>query len=427
SVLDANIDDAITRVDSSASSEGAPLGSDTEHTSKATHVTDPATRPWDEHTERDRHREDLEVGAGQTTPKETPRGLEPGPSIVRQTSWVLGTQGPPSAPEPAAAYQPHFEPTAKPEQKWDGWLSSPYNTKSLLGFQASVLRQLEFRSIAIPVCGWAHLVWYLKVWGKQIFSNDPRAWAAAASRTVIEPGLPLSEEQATDLIADAYVPAQRLTNPSLRDWFGESDACFMDNLREKIEQIENRHERDQALLLGIRTGDYAHAFGADSSDLRRPLTYVLRQFAAASYRSTGGHPYNRSSQMPSEEFIRAVRSDLLYLNLPAGHAELAGSYGRSRWRECWLTRNPASGDDEVSRLMTAAQSKQSYLAMVDRMLAAAGHLKVWAIECRNIGLASADEIAELVEAHRPVRATYSKDLTEVAGGLKNFAIVAQTR
>ena len=41
------------------------------------------------------------------------------------------------------------------------------------------------------------------------------------------------------------------------------------------------------------------------------------------------------------------------------------------------------------------------------------------------GLVSAREINELVKEHRMVRATYSKDVTEVAGGLRSYIIVAE--
>ena len=47
-----------------------------------------------------------------------------------------------------------------------------------------------------------------------------------------------------------------------------------------------------------------------------------------------------------------------------------------------------------------------------------------AIGYQEIGLTSVAEITELIQEHRPVRATYSKDLTEVAGGLRNYIIVA---
>jgi hypothetical protein len=41
-------------------------------------------------------------------------------------------------------------------------------------------------------------------------------------------------------------------------------------------------------------------------------------------------------------------------------------------------------------------------------------------------MASAAEISEIIKAHRPVRATYSKDLTEVSGGLRSYIIIAQS-
>ena len=74
--------------------------------------------------------------------------------------------------------------------------------------------------------------------------------------------------------------------------------------------------------------------------------------------------------------------------------------------------------------MTAPQSKRAYLAMADRLLDAAAHIKTWAIGYQEVGLVSARDISELIKEHRPVHATYSKDLTEVAGGLRSYIIVA---
>src|SRR4030095_13862828 len=63
-------------------------------------------------------------------------------------------------------------------ERWSEWSGSRNNKKELLGFQASVLRQLEFRSIAVPFWSEARLDWYLKAWGKLIFANHPRGSAA---------------------------------------------------------------------------------------------------------------------------------------------------------------------------------------------------------------------------------------------------------
>ncbi|HKV41375.1 MAG TPA: HD domain-containing phosphohydrolase, partial [Blastocatellia bacterium] len=164
-----------------------------------------------------------------------------------------------------------------------GWRSSAYNTKSLLGFEVSVLRQLEFRSIAIPMCGWARLVRYLKPWGKQIMSNDPRAWGAAASRAALDDGAAFGDEQITELLEDVYIPGVRFENPALQSWFGEVDGWFMDNLRRRIEALAEPL-RSHALALGMRTGDYAQSFPKETLDLKHPLTDVFRNLA----RTTAG-------------------------------------------------------------------------------------------------------------------------------------------
>jgi ribosomal protein L12E/L44/L45/RPP1/RPP2 len=308
--------------------------------------------------------------------------------------------------------------------EWHGWRGSRYNKKSLLAFEASVLRQIDFRSIAVPFCGWARLDWYLKLWGKVILSNDPRAWAAAVSRAMIEAKAPLGEEQIIRLLEDIYVPGTRLRNAHLSRWFTETDAWWLDNLRRNVEAIEDESLRAQAIMLGLQTGDYALSFDEETRDLRWPLTTIFWRLAGRVLLGPPSHPHNRSSNEPAEHFIKQTRADLLYLSLPPAHTEQAGSEARSRWREAWVRGAGEDAADEVTRLMTAPQSKQAYLAMVDRMLRAAAHIKVWAVGYQEVGLASARDISELIKEHRPVRATYSKDLTEVAGGLRSYIIVA---
>lgn len=309
--------------------------------------------------------------------------------------------------------------------KWCGWQSSSYNRKSLLGFEASVLRQIEFRSIAIPFFGWTRLDLYLKAWGKLILANDPRAWAAAVAHAMLESRAALSEDQIARVLEDVYVPGARLANPELRRWFGETDAWWMDNLRRNIDSLEDEHGRSQALAVGLMTGDYALSFTDETRELRRPLTTVFWRLAGRALAGPSSYAPSRSAHLPAEEFIRKARADLLYLNLPAAHTAQAGAEARSEWREAWVRAAAAAETtDDLHRLTTAPQSKHAYLAMIDRLLRAASHLRTWAIGYQEIGLTSAAEITELIQEHRPVRATYSKDLTEVAGGLRNYIIVA---
>jgi hypothetical protein len=307
--------------------------------------------------------------------------------------------------------------------RWLGWSGSHYNRKSLLGFEASVLRQIEFRSIAIVFCGWARLDWYLKFWGKQILSNDPRAWAAAASRAMVEASEPLTSDEVSHLLEDVYVPGAKLANAALRRWFGEVDAWWMDNLRRNIDGLSDQSKQAQAILLGLLVGDYALSLDGESLELKRPLSAVFRQLAKNSFELSRGHQANRSYNLPAEEFIRQARADLLFLNLPSAHSEDAGSEARSHWRSCWVLGSDCSED--IIKLTRIPQSKHSYLVMVDELLRAAAHIRHWAIEYQEAGLASAREVSELIKEHACVRATYSKDLTEVAGGLRNYITLAE--
>jgi len=309
--------------------------------------------------------------------------------------------------------------------KWRGWRGSRYNNKTLLGFQASVLRQIEFRSIAIPYLNEARLDWYLKTWGKLIFGNDPRAWAGTIARANVEAVAELGEDIIGRILEDIYIPRVRLSNPDLRRWFGESDAWWLDNLRSNIDTLDDELTRAQALALGLQTGDYALSFNEETRELRRPLTTVYWQLAGRAGAGPGGNEHNRSFNQPADEFIKHARADVLYLNLPLSRTESVGSESRSDWREAWIVGSKRSEADQTTSLAVLPQSKKSCLASIDRMLRLASHFKTWAIECHEPGLATAQDIVELIKEYRLVRATYSKDVTEVAGGLRNYIIVAE--
>jgi hypothetical protein len=315
-----------------------------------------------------------------------------------------------------------FDDQSEPQR---GWVATRYNRKSLLGFEASVLRQLDFRTIAIPIFGERRIDLYLRAWGKYVSANDPRAWASMIARAAAEAKEPLSEDEIARLLEDVYVPRTRLVNPELSRWFRETDSWWMDNLRRNIESLEDEIKRAQAITLGLQTGDYVLSFNEETAELRQPLTTVLWRLAGRAAIGHAGHANNRGCRMPVEEFTKRMRVDLLYLTLPPAHADRAGAEARSEWRECWVGGAGAQLEDELLYLTKAPQSKQSYLAMVDRLLVAASHIRTWAIEYQEIGLATASEVAEVIKEYRPVRATYSKDVTEVAGGLRNYIIVAE--
>lgn len=304
--------------------------------------------------------------------------------------------------------------------EWHGWRASSYNKKTLLGFQASVLRQIEFRSIAIPYWNDARLDLYLKTWAKVIFANDPRGWASTVARARVEAGAPITEEVIAHVLHDVYVPGARLANPDLRRWFSETDAWWMDNLRRNIDGLEDQLARAQAMTLGLQTGDYALSFDDETRELRRPLTTVFWRLAGRAMAGPASQPGNRSFCLPVEEFIKQSRADVLFLGLPSGHTDRGGAEARGDWRESWV--NGAAAEKNQT---AASQSKQSHLNSIERLLRLASHYRTWAIEYQEPGLASAQDLLELIKEYRPVRASYSKDVTEVAGGLRSYIIVGE--
>jgi len=116
----------------------------------------------------------------------------------------------------------------------------------------------------------------------------------------------------------------------------------------------------------------------------------------------------------------------MYLNLPPGQADIGGRVAGGRWQDIWILGHVPDAVDDFSFLATGPQSKKAYLEMLDRIFASALRIRRWAVECRDIGLASARDISDLIKTHRAIQATYSKDLTEVPGGLRNYVMVAES-
>jgi hypothetical protein len=168
------------------------------------------------------------------------------------------------------------------------------------------------------------------------------------------------------------------------------------------------------------------SFDEETLDLRRPLTTVFWRLAGRAFAGPTGQPHNRSYHQPAEDFIKRARADLLFLRAPASLTDRGGAEARSDWREAWVS-GPAleEADDRVKRV-APHQSKQSYLSQLGRQLRLAASFRMWAVEYQEPGLATAQDIVELIKEYRPVKATYSKDVTEVTGGLRSYIIVGET-
>ena len=149
------------------------------------------------------------------------------------------------------------------------------------------------------------------------------------------------------------------------------------------------------------------------------------RLAGRAFASPAGQPHNRTFNQPAEDFIKHARADLLYLRSPVSHTDHGGAEARSEWREAWVSGPAPHETDGRSKGPTPPQSTQSYLASLDRLLRHAANFRTWAVEYQEPGLATAQDIVELIKEYRPVKATYSKDVTEVTGGLRSYIIVGE--
>ena len=292
-----------------------------------------------------------------------------------------------------------------------------------LNFELSVLSRLKFSSIALPFTGEPNLCAQLKRWKVRVAANDPMSWAFTKATALLENDSDrLTEDELEGIIDDAYVPRDRLDNPSLLNWFNETDGWWFDNVRFNAERLGTIYKRALALTLGMMVGDYVLSFSESSRHLREPLSLsrVFRQFA-----DTIPFPYDNSMRSKaSNQDVRAFvaerrHTDLLFLRLPAPLQPQPIQQDPLAWREEWLQ----GGDDfwgdferaRAGKLGSRVQSKQQYLALVEDLLQTAAHLPAWAIAHTENGFISTDELVDTVSRVRKVDAVYSKDFSDLLG------------
>ncbi|MCA1604593.1 MAG: hypothetical protein LC775_03740 [Acidobacteria bacterium] len=292
-----------------------------------------------------------------------------------------------------------------------------------LNFELSVLRRLRFSSIALPFTGEPTLCAQLKRWKVRVATNDPMSWSFTKATALIENDSErLNDDEIEGTLEDAYVPREYLDNPSLQNWFNETDAWWFDNVRFNAERLSTQYKRALALTLGMMVGDYVLSFTEDSRHLREPLSLsrVFRQFA-----ETIPFPYDNSLRSKAtnqdiKAFVAERRhTDLLFLRLPAPVQPQPAQRDPLAWREEWLQ----GGDDfwgdfertRAGKLGSRVQSKQQYLSLVKDLLHTAAHLPEWAIAHTENGFISTEELIETVSHVRKVDAVYSKDFSDLLG------------
>ncbi len=297
-----------------------------------------------------------------------------------------------------------------------------------LGYELSVLRRIKFNSVAIPFAGQPDLDWYLKFWGKQVFSNDLCQWSWWTSRALVENQTEtLSEADVAHILDNAYVPRRKMNNPALREYLSEMDAWWFDNVWVNIQQIENPHQRAVAYYHALGVGDYIHSFNAETLELRRPLSEVFEVLHRQQRRVTNNEKENRSTNLEATRFISAVKAELMYVTFPRAQGLAVNRKSVGGWREIWI-RGKADGFDNMLELVNGfgdhIVSKGRYLDLIGKFLENASHLPKWAIAHPEDGFITAAEMGELIKSFRPVEVTYAKDFSEVSGGLNTYIIVA---
>jgi len=292
-----------------------------------------------------------------------------------------------------------------------------------LAFELGVLRRLDFMSVALPFTGEPDLAVHMKRWKVRIAANDPMLWSYTKALAMIENhGETLDDADFDALLDDAYVPYEKLNNPTLLKWFNETDAWWFDNLHFNAERL-SPYKRALALTIGMMTGDYVLSFNEATRALRKPLSLsdTFRRLAACLPESPDNGMRNQSTNQDVRSFVaERHHTDLLFLRLPVPLTQTTTARDPIvTWREEWLRGSDDFWIDfergRQARLGSRVQSKQQYLGFVEDLLRTASHIPEWAIAHTENGFISNDELVEKISRVRKVSSIYSKDFSDMLG------------
>lgn len=291
-----------------------------------------------------------------------------------------------------------------------------------LNFELSVMRRLKFSSIALPFTGESHFCQQMKRWDVRVAANDPMVWSFTKATALVENNSEhLDEEDIDSIVDDAYVPHDRLDNPSLLRWFNETDAWWFDTVRFNAERLTSPYKRALALTLGMMVGDYVLSFDEETRHLREPLSLsrVFRQLAESLPGPQTSNMRHKATNQDVRAFVAERRfTDLLFLRLPTP-IDASTQQKSPTWREEWLQGRDDFWEDlektRAGRLGSRVQSKQQYLGFVEDLLLTAAHIPTWAIAQTENGFISSEELVDTVGRLRKVDSVYSKDFSDLLG------------
>ena len=295
---------------------------------------------------------------------------------------------------------------------------------SWLAFDLNVLRRLKFESVSMPFTPDPVLGTYLKRYQIRVAANDllRSAWTAAVA-SIQNNAEKLTDDDVNLLLEDVYVPGHRLANPALRNWFGETDAWWFDNVRRNLDRLRSPFAFAIGSSIAMAVGDYVHSFTDETRELRQPLSNVYRRIWMSLPEPVNNGQNNVCHNKPISEFIAESPADLLFLRLPAPiSGNRTGYPTRAVWREEWLRGEgdfwPGLDTIRNGTLGMTVQTKSQYLQLLQETLGRAGNFKKWAIAHVESGLVSTQDIVTAIAAvnrNRPVEAIYTKDFSELTG------------
>ena len=305
-----------------------------------------------------------------------------------------------------------------------------------LGFELNILRRLKFSSIAIPFAGRPDLDWYLKFWGKEVYTNDLCQSAAWMARAYVENRTEVLGAEQLELLLGQLdcEPGQSGPTPrneALRQYWEENDAVWFDELRERIERLESTYHQALAISHGLQVGEYLRSFASRgvAPELKRPRSQVFRRLCERQRRIIDNGRANRSFNFDAGDFIRHVRADLMFARFPGPHGLRGWSRGGREWREVWVRRNAVDWNRLVAgqkgRLGDTVHSKHGYLELVGQFLEQARPIPTWVIAHTEDGFLSTGELAEQIRRIRRVETVYHKDFSEVVGGGNSYLLIAR--
>jgi hypothetical protein len=293
--------------------------------------------------------------------------------------------------------------------------------RNWLAFELTVLRRFTFRSASIPLAHDGALGSYLKRWEARVSTNHPlqSSWIRGLAR-VQNNGERLSADDVNTVLEDAYVPGYKLQNPSLRNWFSETDSWWFDNVRTSIEKLSTPVTRAIALSIAMAVGDYVLSFSEETMELRQPLSNVFRRIWTTEPDAVNNGQNNTASNKIAELFIAESHSDLLFLRLPRAHPQATRSFlGRAGWREEWIRGGADFWYDYdaaiAGKIGSATETKSQYLHVLQETLRTAGHINTWVIGHTEDGFISTQDILDAISSIRRLDRIFTKDFSELTG------------